>query len=45
LPSITAPSRIIFYSDLMEKSVVVPWWNGLPLRPITYNGPDKQPKP
>jgi hypothetical protein len=36
---------IVLASDLMEKPVVVPWWNGLPLRLTTYNGPDKQPKP
>jgi hypothetical protein len=35
---------IILASDLMEKPVAVPWWNGLPLRLTTYNGPTKQPK-
>jgi hypothetical protein len=35
---------IILASGLMEKSLPVPWWNGLPLRLTTYNGPAKQPK-
>jgi hypothetical protein len=35
---------IILASDLMEKPLTVPWWNGLPLRLTTYNGPPKQPK-
>ena len=35
---------IILASDLMEKPVAVPWWNGLPLRLTTYNGPAQQPK-
>jgi hypothetical protein len=35
---------IILASDLMEKPLAVPWWNGLPLRLTTYNGPPKQPK-
>ncbi len=30
---------IILASDLVEKPVAVPWWNGLPLRLTTYNGP------
>ena len=34
---------IILASDLMEKPVAVPWWNGLPLRLTTYGGPTKQP--
>ncbi len=29
---------IILASDLVEKPVSVPWWNGLPLRLTTYNG-------
>ena len=35
---------IILASDLMERPVAVPWWNGLPLRLTTYNGPTTQPK-
>jgi transposase len=35
---------IILASDLMEKPVAVPWWNGLPLRLTTYNGPTNSPK-
>ena len=35
---------IILASDLVEKPVAVPWWNGLPLRLTTYDGPAKQPK-
>ena len=34
---------IILASDLMERTVAVPWWNGLPLRLTTYRGPTKQP--
>jgi hypothetical protein len=30
---------IILASDLVEKPVPVPWWNGLRLRLTTYNGP------
>jgi len=30
---------IILATDLVEKPVPVPWWNGLPLRLTTYNGP------
>jgi len=30
---------IILASDLVEKPVAVPWWNGVPLRLTTYNGP------
>ncbi len=30
---------IILATDLVEKPVAVPWWNGLPLRLTTYNGP------
>jgi hypothetical protein len=30
---------IILASDLVEKPLAVPWWNGLPLRLTTYNGP------
>jgi transposase len=36
---------IILASNLVEKPVAVPWWNGLPLRLTTYSGPVKQPKP
>ena len=36
---------IILASNLVEKPVAVPWWNGLPLRLTTYSGPIKQPKP
>ena len=35
---------ILLASDLMEKPVSVPWWNGLPLRLTTYNGPAKRPQ-
>jgi hypothetical protein len=35
---------IILASDLVEKPVKVPWWNGLPLRLTTYSGPAKQSK-
>ena len=34
---------IILASDLMEKPVAVPWWNGLPLRLTTYNGRQNTP--
>jgi transposase len=34
---------IILASDLMEKPVAVPWWNGLPLRLTTCGGPTGQP--
>jgi hypothetical protein len=30
---------IILASGLMEQPVPVPWWNGVPLRLTTYNGP------
>ncbi len=30
---------IILASGLTEQPVAVPWWNGLPLRLTTYNGP------
>ena len=30
---------IILASDLVEKTIPVPWWNGLALRLTTYNGP------
>jgi hypothetical protein len=30
---------IILASGLMEQRIAVPWWNGLPLRLTTYNGP------
>jgi hypothetical protein len=29
---------ILLASDLMEKRMAVPWWNGLPLRLTTYDG-------
>jgi hypothetical protein len=32
---------IILASGLMERTVAVPWWNGLPLRLTTYSGPTK----
>ncbi len=32
---------IILASSLTEEPVAVPWWNGLPLRLTTYNGPTK----
>ena len=32
---------ILLASDLMEKPLPVPWWNGRPLRLTTYNGPAK----
>jgi transposase len=35
---------IILASDLVEKPVPVPWWNGLPLRLTTYNGPTNNEK-
>jgi len=35
---------LILASGLMEKPVPVPWWNGLPLRLTTYNGPANKPK-
>jgi len=35
---------IILASDLVEKPVAVPWWNGLPLRLTTYEGPAKHTK-
>jgi hypothetical protein len=36
---------IILASDLMEKPVKVPWWNGLPLRLTTYSSTPKTQKP
>jgi hypothetical protein len=36
---------IILASDLVEKRLPVPWWNGLPLRLTTYNGPANARKP
>jgi hypothetical protein len=30
---------IVLASDLVERPVAVPWWNGLALRLTTYNGP------
>jgi transposase len=35
---------IILASNLVEKPVAVPWWNGLPLRLTTYNGPTNSQK-
>lgn len=35
---------IILASGLMEKPIAVPWWNGLPLRLTTHNGPANTPK-
>ena len=32
---------IILASGLMERTVAVPWWNGLPLRLTTYSGSTK----
>lgn len=32
---------IILASSLIEKSVPVPWWNNLPLKLTTYQGPQK----
>jgi len=34
---------IILASDLMERRIAVPWWNGLPLRLTSYNGPRNRP--
>jgi hypothetical protein len=34
---------ILLASDLMEKRIAVPWWNGLPLRLTTYDGRQKTP--
>ena len=36
---------IILASDLMEKPVAVPWWNGLPLRLTSDSSPPKTQKP
>jgi hypothetical protein len=36
---------IILASGLMDQSVPVPWWNNLPLRLTTYQGPEKPPNP
>jgi len=35
---------IILASDLMDKRLPVPWWNGLPLRLTTYDGRPKSPQ-
>jgi hypothetical protein len=35
---------ILLASDLMEKPVSVPWWNGLPLRLTTYDGRQNTPR-
>jgi hypothetical protein len=34
---------IILASGLMHQPVAVPWWDGLPLRLTTYNGPTNMP--
>src|SRR5205809_7984944 len=34
---------ILLASDLMEKRIAVPWWNGLPLRLTTYDGRQNTP--
>jgi hypothetical protein len=34
---------ILLASDLMEKRIAVPWWNGLPLRLTTYDGRNNTP--
>src|SRR2546426_1843009 len=34
---------ILLASDLMEKRIAVPWWNGLPLRLTTYDGRQSTP--
>ena len=34
---------ILLASDLMEKPIAVPWWNGLPLRLTTYDGRNNTP--
>ena len=34
---------ILLASDLMEKRIAVPWWNGLPLRLTTYEGRQNTP--
>jgi len=36
---------IILASGLMHQSVPVPWWNNLPLRLTTYQGPEKPANP
>jgi len=36
---------ILLASDLMEKQVAVPWWNGLPLRLTTHANTPKTQKP
>lgn len=35
---------IILASDLMDKRLPVPWWNGVPLRLTTYDGRPKSPQ-
>ncbi len=35
---------IILASGLMEQPVQVPWWNGLPVRLTTYEGPQNRPR-
>ncbi|HET9217769.1 MAG TPA: hypothetical protein VFR18_12365, partial [Terriglobia bacterium] len=32
---------IILSSGLLDQTTTVPWWNGLPLRLTTYNGPSR----
>ena len=34
---------IVLASGLMNEPVKVPWWNGLPLRLTTYQGPGDHP--
>jgi hypothetical protein len=36
---------IILASGLMDQCVPVPWWNNLPLRLTTYQGPEKPANP
>jgi hypothetical protein len=36
---------IILSSGPMDQSVPVPWWNNLPLRLTTYQGPEKPANP
>ena len=36
---------ILLASDLMDKPIAVPWWNGLPLRLTTYDGRRRNTRP
>jgi hypothetical protein len=36
---------IVLASGLIDRPVVVPWWQGRKLRLTTYNGPSEAPKP